>query len=180
MEDLNSKLQDNISINQPFYKKIPTYCYNFIFELPFDNYKIYYKTGIIHKMSIDDKKKLSRNVHREELHRNFFIRMIRLRPQILDEEDQYHLNEVNHSVKIKRTILIAGLGLNWSYFCFNWIVLKKKKYKIFLYLNVVLFLGLVWTGRILTNENKILYKKYENVINKDEIFEMMKKVYNIN
>lgn len=166
--------------HKPFYRKIPSYLYNFIFELPFENYKIYYKTGIIQKMSIEERKKLSRNVHREELHRNFFIRLIKIRPQILDDEDQINLNELNHSMKMKRGFFIIGLGLNWLYFSFNWIVLKKKKGKLFITLNFLFFFGLLWTNSIQTREYKILHEKYKNIMTREEIYDAMKRIYNIN
>jgi hypothetical protein len=182
--DLNSKINGKNNLIQdqhiPFYKRIFKHIYNFLFELPFENYKLYYKTGIIQKMSIEEKKKLSMRVQREELHRNFFVRMIKIRPQILDEEDFYHLNEVNHSLKNKRMLLIIGLGLNWSYFSFNYIVLRKKKAKVFLCLNLLLFMGLVSTSIIQAREHRILYEKYKKIYDKDEIFETMRKLYNIN
>jgi len=186
MDDLDSNSKINVNKNlieeqrNPLYRRIPKFFYNFIFELPFENYKLYYKTGIIQKMSIEEKKKLSMRVQREELHRNFFVRMIKIRPQILDEEDYFHLNEVNHNLKIKRMILIIGLGLNWSYFSFNYIVLKKKSAKIFLWLNLLFFIGLVSTSIIQAREHRILYEKYKKVFDKNEIFDTMKKLYNIN
>jgi hypothetical protein len=155
------------------------FLYSIIWELPFDNYHKYYKTGIVQKMSKEEKKMLFINDNKKQLQTKFFKRIITLRPNILDDSDMIDLNRVKNNIKNIRYVLLSLFFLNSSFFGYKVMILKYRKINSFIYINLLLMTIFAFTNFYSNYYFKNLHEKYRNIIDDDEVVNTFKKVYNI-
>ncbi len=106
------------------FNKIRQTIYSTIWDLPFDNYHKYYKTGIIQKMSNQEKVEFYFERNKIESKKTSFKKLVLLRPNILDDDDLFHYNEViTKNKKHKAMYLSLFLINNFVHFA---LMLKNK------------------------------------------------------
>ncbi len=163
--------------NNTFLSKIYETFVSFIVDLPFKNYKEYYKTGIIQKMNNEEKIKFMIELNNERQHRHFFKYFINLRPSILDEDDCWEYKESMNNIKQYNYAIFSGFFLNWSYFTFNFFIRKRYVYKPLIIINGLLFLVYL---RVNSVENRMmdnLFNKYKHVIKREDVIKIIKESY---
>lgn len=173
------QLTNGSSPQVPLYKKISKYIYSAIFDLPFANYYEYYKNGKIQNMSKDEKHKLVLEMNKETQYRQFFKRLLRLRPAFMDDEDVFYYNITQNKIKNYRSAIIIGLFFNWNFFAYYFFVKKRNIYKFFISVNLILIVMYLRVNKYENRKYEELFEKYKNVIKKDEVFKIMKEAYRI-
>jgi hypothetical protein len=179
-ENENIKINSNQeSLNSKGFSKIYKTIHSFIFDLPFENYNEYYKTGIIQKMSKEQKIQflIDKNLHKQ--HRQFFTYFINLRPNILDDDDACSYRETLDVVNRYNTFVFIGFFLNWTYFSYNFFVNKRLLYKPLIIFNGLLFFAYIRNNNILSVEQNRLFEKYKNIFKREEILNVFKESYRI-
>jgi hypothetical protein len=177
MEDNNSieKFENKKISNSPL-QKISNALYSIFFGLPFTDKDNYEK---LKKMSKDEKIKYFIMNNKEQQHKKFIIRLINMRSNILDDEDKYHYEEVKNKTNKISMVIFFLFAANWSVFCYHLMVKKSRKFKLFLVINSGLFCILFGMSAYLNKENDRLFKKYKNILPEEEIFQLMRKTYNM-
>jgi hypothetical protein len=170
---------ENIYNNVTFFQKTKNFFYSLIFDLPFDNYHNYYKTGIIQKMSEEDIRNLLERKKSESQHKKYFSFLVSLRPNILDDQDMMDLKEFNYKMNYYYAFVIGGLLINWAYFSYNFILYKRPLYKRLICINLLCFLAYVKVDSFKQQHYERLYEKYKHIVKKDELQIILKKTYNI-
>ena len=163
----------------PTKKKISNILYSIFFELPFENYDEYYKSGKIQKMTREEKIQLIIENNRKKQHLEFFRKLLLIRPSFLDEEDYYSYNEELHKVKKLRMGVTFGLGINWSYFVYNFFIKKRMVIKSFLLMNGILFSLYIAANIRMSMEIGRLFEKYKKDIKREELEKVIKESYRI-
>lgn len=166
---------DNISLR----KKILNSIHGFIFDLPFENYRKYYKTGIIQKMTKEEKKKFFINMNIEDKHRKIFTRLLVMRPEFLDDTDLFDYRQHKSKVFKYQLLAFSLFFLNWSYYSFNFLVKQKRELKFFLLRNTFVILSIYYTTGMTEFKQKELFYKYKHVMTQDSLINLMKSAYRI-
>ena len=159
--------------------RIKGFFYSLIFDLPFDNYHKYYKTGKIQLMTKEEKTKIFLDSNEQSKQKDFFIQIIRMRPQILDDDDLSHVETEKKKIKYIRNFLILGLFFNWSFFSYFFLVKKQNFIKTLVFINLLLLSGMYGTNAYMNKMYGELYTKYIAIIKEDELKEIYNKIYNI-
>ncbi len=169
VQNLNDNNQQNTSIFQKFKNGI----YSILFDLPFDNYHTLYKTGKIKTMDIEQKKQLIYKENDIRLKKNFFTRLISLRPTILDDEDFIEFNIINGKAKKERGLIILGFFLlnSWTFYMVS---IKKKNFFLkFFFMNIFLIGMFSYSSFKLQTFFEKMYIKYDKEIVNKEMEEKM-------
>jgi hypothetical protein len=153
--------------------------YSFLFDLPFQNYHEYYKTGKIQKMSREEKIQFLIENNKKRQHYDFFRRLLLIRPTFLDDEDYYEYNEKLNKIKKLRGVAIIAFAGNWSYFVFNFIVKRRSVVKSFLLFNFVTLIYYVSLNASMNKETTRLFEKYKDLMKRDELDKLIKESYRI-
>jgi hypothetical protein len=153
--------------------------HSFIFDLPFENYHDYYKTGIIQKMSKEQKIQFMIDKNLQKQHRQFFTYFINIRPNILDDEDAFSYRETLDVVNRYNTVIFLGFFLNWAYFSFNFFVNKRLLFKPLIIFNGLFFFAYLKTNKILLVEQDRLFEKYKNIFKREDVLNIFKESYRI-
>ncbi len=163
--------------NESIGRTLLNICKSFIFDLPFKNYHDYYKTGIIQKMTKEEKIKFMLEMNLERQHRQFFYYFINIRPNILDDEDLFEYKEVAYKNKIYQYWLLGGFFLNWSYFTYNFFIKKRFVYKPLILINGALLIAYLKVNTILNNYQESLFNKYKNILKREDLLGKVKESY---
>ncbi len=177
--DTNKENSLDNHLNDSIFKKTKNFLYSFLFDLPFDNYHKYYKTGKIHTMTEDEKRTLLDNKKSDSQYKKLLFLLISLRPNVLDDQDMMDMKEFNNKMKKYYAIVIGGLVLNWAYFSYNFIIKKKALYKNLMILNFLCFLAYIKVDSYKQHFYDGLVQKYKHIIKKQDLQNIIKKTYNI-
>ena len=153
--------------------------YSFLFDLPFKNYHDYYKTGIIQKMSKEEKINFMIEKNKERQHKQFFNYFLNIRPNILDDEDVFEYRETLDKMNKYQTVIFLGFFINWSYFTYNFFIKKRLVFKTLLIINGVFFIAYLKNNTTLSKEQDKLFEKYKNTFKREDLVSVMKESYGI-
>lgn len=171
---MNSNSDSNDSQN-----KVVKILKSLLFDLPFDEYHTLYKTGIISKMSNQEKINFVLKNQNERRSRQLFNSMITLRPNILDDEDKIELTERNNKIIKARGMLMASMFLTGSYTGYHILFKNYKKIKYFVIINFGIIVLYQFTYSYMDSYYATLHEKYKNIIKEDELMRVFKSAYNI-
>lgn len=169
---------DNSNSNNSIFHKIKKTVNAILWDLPFDNYHSFYKTGEIHKMDIEQKKNIIYKESNLKLKKMFFARLIGMRPTILDDEDYTEFNNILARNKKEKAIVILGFfGLNaWTFYMVS-IKHKTKFFGKFLFFNFLLIICLYYSNNKLQSFYDKMFVKYDKEIINAELEEKINMVY---
>ncbi len=186
LNDVNDAMNKNLITPKPtqtetlsFSSKIYDFMYKLIFELPIKNYRELYLTGKLQSMSQDEKIKMIIDNSKDEQHRRFFNRLLKVRPAFLDDEDLDEFNKFESNIKTFQIGIFSSLFLNWTYFSYNFIVKKRNKLKLLICLNIFIFCVYTYSKIYAGNFYGKLFDKYKTIVKQDDIFRIMKNSYRI-
>lgn len=183
MSEENIKLQqDNYDISKhEYYRKDPDryknlgkFLWKSIWHLPFENYDKYYTNGKIFKMTHYEKLEMTIKDSIEKQKYTMFIRIVKLRPNILNNEDMELFEYESNKARKKTYFVLFLLFLNGSFFSYK-MALKKDTSLIWTFLagnTCLLLLYITFKAK----ENKLysyLYNKYNKYINYDEMRQVL-------
>jgi hypothetical protein len=176
-ENVNLKKDEFDVSKHEFYQKDPdrskrfkNFIWNSIWSLPFENYEKYYTNGKIFKMTQNEKIEMTVKDSIEKQKYTMFIRIVKLRPNILNNDDM-ELFEIESNKCRRKTYIVLGiLFLNGSFFTYK-MALRKDIGLIWKFLGGNLAIGFLYSV-IKLRENRVftyLFNKYENYINFNEM-----------
>ena len=152
------------------HKKFLKFLWKSIWYIPFDKYENYYLNGKIFEMTQQEKIDMTVKDYIDNQKVTFFTRIIRIRPNILNNDD-YELYEKEFG-KVKKgnyLSLFILLG-HCSFFTFKMTLNRDFKHmKSFLIGNIFI---MIFYFYVKSKENMLttyLYNKYEKYINFDEM-----------
>jgi hypothetical protein len=162
-----------------FFTRVKNTINSIIWDLPFDNYHKYYKTGIIQKMSKDEKIDFFFERHKEFNKKDNIKKLIVLRPNILDDEDKILFLENKEKYNKIRGFYFIILCLNNIFSCY--LILQRKSY-VLKYV-AISNLGLLSIFPFLNYKSQLvnehLTNKYRNIISEEETYDVFKQSSNI-
>jgi hypothetical protein len=166
--------------DENYFTKLKNLINSIIWDLPFENYHKYYKTGIIQKMSNQEKIDFFFERHKETNKKNYIKRLIIIRPNILDDEDKIKFLEYKEKADRLRFLYLASFGLN-NFLC-GYVYLLKRSVWVIKYLvfsNVVFLFTFPFLKLNQDEFNEEMYLKYRHIIDEDKTYDMFKKASNI-
>jgi hypothetical protein len=166
--------------DENFFNKLKNLINSFIWDLPFENYHKYYKTGIIQKMSNQERIDFFFKRHKDLNKKNYIKRLIILRPNILDDEDKIYFLENKQQADRLKTIYFVGFVLN-NFFC-GYLLLVKRSLGTIQYIafSNIMFLFLFPVTKMKQEKlNEEIYLKYRHLIDEDKTYDMFAKASNI-
>jgi hypothetical protein len=172
------KMENNNENN--FFQKIKNIIYSIIWDLPFENYHKYYKTGIIQKMTQEEKINFFFERNKQNIKKNYATRMFILRPNILDDEDKIRYLENKQKSDRLKLIYLATMIVNNFGSCYFFLLNKKmSSVKYMVVSNAVMILAFPFLNKNTQRLNEELYLKYRDVINEDKVYSSIKEASNI-
>jgi hypothetical protein len=180
-ENIDLKKYESDISKHEFYKKDPdrfkrfrNFVWNSIWNLPFENYEKYYTNGKIFKMTQNEKIEMTVRDSIEKQKYSMFIRIVKLRPNILNNDDM-ELFEIESNKCKRKTYMVLGiLFLNGTLFTYK-MALRKDPSLIWKFLGGNLILGVLYSV-IKLKENRLftyLFNKYEKYINFNEMRQVL-------
>jgi hypothetical protein len=165
--------------DEGFFIKVKNLINSIIWDLPFENYHKYYKTGIIQKMSNQEKIDFFFDRNKEFNRKNNIKTLIILRPNILDDEDKQKFFEVKQNADRTRFVYLTSFFLN-NILC-GVIILRKYTWvwKYIIFSNIILLFGFPFTNIRQSKFNDELYTKYRYVLDEEKTFEVFKEANSI-
>jgi len=163
-----------------FFNKALRITKNLIWKLPFENYDKYYSNGIIHKMSQQEKLEFTINQHKKTQEKKLLLRLVKLRPNILDDNDLIQFNHVNEKSKFHLQILFTCLFLNTTYA--GWLIHKKQKLfnKYFVMITFSIIASYGYISSYQSKLNNYIYDKYKDIFKNDETRDVFLRLGGIN
>jgi hypothetical protein len=149
-----------------------------IWDLPFENYHKYYKTGIIQKMSNQEKIDFFFERNRANAKKTHFKKLVIMRPNILDDEDLIKYNEVISKSKKHKGIYLSLFIIN-SFIHFALMIKNKKSsyIKSMLATNILLTIFLPLLNIKTDQLHNDLYNKYRLILNEDEMAQKFREAH---
>ena len=156
--------------SQSIFERIKKIINSLIWDLPFENYHKYYKTGIIQKMSNQEKIDFFFERHKNNSKKLYFKRIINLRPNILDDDDLFKYKEIISKGKKNKGIYLSLFFLN-NTIHFYLLLIKKTSYmKSLVGTNILFLFAFPFLDMKTHNMFDDLYVKYRLIYDEDELY----------
>jgi len=174
-------MNENEDLKKSTFQTIKRVISSLIWKLPFENYDKYYTNGLIQKMTHEEKIQFTIQQHKKDQEKNFFLRIVKCRPTILDDEDLIEYNKIFKKSSFHLKIVFSFLFLNTLYGGYS--ILKTKKLftnKIFLFNSFLIFAGYFYVQSYQHKHFNRLFTKYKEIYKSEETTKIFLKLQGIN
>ena len=165
--------------SQSLFEKIKKIINSIIWDLPFENYHKYYKTGIIQKMSNQEKIDFFFQRNKFNSKKLYFKRIVNLRPNILDDKDLFKYTETIAKSKRNKAIYLSMFFFNNTIHFYLLIIRRKSYIKSLLATNFIFLFSFPFVDIKTEKMFDEFYFKYRLIYDEDELLRKFQEFNNI-